>query len=141
MMNMDSSMRSRRIYERVPEHVEEAASVAMDAAYHVHSNLGPGLRESTYERFMEIEINNRGHTVKRQVKLPIVYEGVEYDEYYIVDMLVDDCLIIELKAVENVLPLHEHQLLTYLKLSKLRLGLLMNFNDTNIGHGTKRMIS
>jgi GxxExxY protein len=131
----------RKTYEKVPKHVERAASIAVDSAYHVHMNIGPGLLERTYERFMEIEINKRGHSVKRQVRLPINYEGVEYDEFYTIDMIVDDCLIIELKSVENILPVHKHQLLTYLKLSGLRLGLLMNFNDTNMGNGTTRMIN
>jgi GxxExxY protein len=138
---MESKMKTTKIYEKIPEHVEQAASIAVDSAYHVHKNLGPGLLERTYERFMEIEINKRGHTVKRQVRLPINYEGVEYDEYYTIDMIVDDCLIIELKSVENILPVHKHQLLTYLKLSGLRLGMLMNFDDTNIGNGTTRMIN
>jgi GxxExxY protein len=138
---MESPMKVIKKYEKIPEHVEVAASIAMDSAYHVHKNLGPGLYERTYERFMEIEINKRGHNVKRQIKLPIKYEGLEYNEYYYIDMLVDDCLILELKAVENMLPLYKHQLLTYLRLSGLRLGLLMNFNDTNIGEGTTRIIN
>ena len=140
-MNMYTNTNFQKKFEKVPEHVEQAASAAVDSAYHVHINLGPGLLERTYEKFMEIEINKRMHTVKRQVKIPIYYEGIEYDEYYIIDMLVDDCLIIELKAVENILPVHKHQLLTYLKLSGLRLGLLMNFNDTHMGNGITRMIN
>jgi GxxExxY protein len=138
---METKLKVKKTFEKIPQHVEQAASIAVDSAYHVHMNLGPGLLERTYERFMEIEINKRGHTVRRQVRLPINYEGAEYDEYYTIDMIVDDCLIIELKAVENVLPVHKHQLLTYLKLSGLRLGLLMNFDDTNIGNGTTRMIN
>ena len=127
-------------YAKIPQETEEAASVAVDAAYHVHRKTGPGLLERNYERFMEIEINRRGHSVKRQVKLPINYDGEVTDEYYFIDMLVDDCLIIELKAVEHILPVHKHQLLTYLKMSGHRLGLLINFYDTNIGHGITRVI-
>lgn len=131
----------KKKYAKIPDETEEAASIAVDSAYHVHKKTGPGLLERNYERFMEIEINRRGHKVQRQVKLPIRYDGVEYDEYYIIDMLVDDCLVIELKTVENVLPVHQHQLLTYLKLSGLRLGLLINFFDTNIGNGITRVIN
>jgi GxxExxY protein len=138
---METQSMVKKRYERIPQDVETAASIAVDSAYHVHKKLGPGLFERTYERFMELEIKNRGHNVKRQVRFSIKYDGVEYDEYYVIDMLVDDCLIVELKAVDNVLPLHKHQLLTYLKLSGLRLGLLMNFNETNIGVGTTRVIN
>lgn len=137
---MDSTLKPKK-YERIPTHVEEAAKISVDSAYHVHKNLGPGLLEKAYERFMEIEIKKRGHTVKRQVNLPITYDGVKYDEYYVIDMLVDDCLVLELKAVEKILPLHKYQVLTYVKLSGLRLGLLINFNDSDIGEGITRVIN
>ncbi len=139
MMLMEVTVKKK--YEKIPQPVEDAASSAVDSAFHVHRNLGAGLLERAYERFMEVELTRRGCTVKRQVRLPIKYEGVEYDEYYTIDMLVDDCLILELKAVETVLPIHKYQLLTYLKLSGLRLGLLINFNDTNIGSGITRVIN
>jgi len=138
---MNSNLITKKKYEKIPPHVEDAARIAVNSAYHVHKNLGPGLLERIYERFMEIEITKRGHSVKRQVKLPITYEGVTYDEFYLIDMLVDDCLILEFKAVENILPIHKYQLLTYLKLSEQRLGLLINFNDTNIGEGITRVIN
>jgi GxxExxY protein len=138
---MEIQQKAKKKYEKIPQHIEDAATIAVDSAYHVHKNLGPGLLEKSYERFMEIELKKRGCSVKRQVKLPITYEGVEYDEYFIIDMLVDNYLILELKAVEHVLPLHKYQLLTYLKLSGHRLGLLINFNDTNIGDGISRIIS
>ncbi len=131
----------KKKYAKIPPETEEAASIAVDSAYHVHKKTGPGLLERNYERFMEIEISRRGHKVERQVKLPITYDGVDYEEYYIIDILVDDCLVLELKTVENVLPVHKHQLLTYLKLSGLRLGLLINFYDTNIGNGITRVIN
>ena len=79
---MNSPLKMKK-YEKIPAHVEEAATISVDSAYHVHNNLGPGLLERAYERFLELEINKRGHSVKRQVKLPIYYGGVEYDEYYI----------------------------------------------------------
>jgi GxxExxY protein len=130
-----------KTYEKIPKSVEDAARSSVDAAYHVHKNIGPGLMEKVYERFMVIELNERGYDVKRQVRLPIKYRGLEYDEYYTIDLVVDDCLILELKTVETILPIHRAQLLTYLKLSGLRLGLLINFNNTNIGEGISRVIN
>lgn len=131
----------RKVFVRVPQETEETATAAVDSAYKVHTKTGPGLLERNYERFMEIELNRRGCNVKRQVKLPVRYDGVECGEYYVIDMVVDDRLILELKTVENVLPVHKHQLLTYLRLSGLRLGLLINFYDTNIGNGITRIIN
>ena len=137
---MDDKPKKR--YETIPSHVEDAARYAVDSAFNVHMKLGQGLLERNYEKFMEIELKKRGCTVKRQVKLPIKYDGILYeDEYYILDMLVDDCLILELKAVENINPIHRYQLLTYLKHSGLRLGLLINFNTANIGEGISRVIN
>ncbi|HTY90353.1 MAG TPA: GxxExxY protein, partial [Methanocella sp.] len=78
--------------------------------------------------------------VRRQVKLPIIYDGIEYDEYYTMDMLVNDCIVLELKNVETILPVHKAQLLTYLRLSGFRLGFLINFNESNIGKGITRLI-
>jgi GxxExxY protein len=77
---METPLKTKKKYEKVPQYIEDAATIAVDSAYHVHKNLGPGLLERNYERFMEIEIRKRGHIVKRQVKLPIKYEGIEYDE-------------------------------------------------------------
>jgi|SRR5271157_547890 len=128
-------------YDKIPQNVEDAASGAVDSAFHVHKKVGPGLLEKVYERFMTIELMERGCNVQRQVKLPIVYNGHEYDEYYTIDLLVDNCLIIELKTVETILPIHRAQLLTYLRLSEKRLGLLINFNETNIGKGISRVIN
>ena len=131
----------KKTYEKIPDNVEAAATASVDAAYQVHKNLGPGLLEKIYEQFMEIELKKRGYTVKRQVKIPIIYDGIQYEEYYTIDMLVDDCLILEFKAVEKLLPQHKYQALTYLKLSSLRLGLLINFNDPDRGEGINRVIN
>jgi GxxExxY protein len=129
-------------YAPIPHQVEEAARCAVDSAFHVHMKIGQGLLERNYEKFMEIELKKRGCTVKRQVKIKIKYDGVEYeDEYYVIDMLVNDCLALELKVVEKILPVHRYQLLTYLKHSDLRLGLLINFNTANIGEGISRVIN
>jgi GxxExxY protein len=126
-------------YEKLPQNVEDAAKYSVDSAYTVHKQLGPGLLEKVYEHFMIVELRKRGCNVQTQVKLPINYEGVTYDEYYTIDMLVDDCLILEFKTLEEVKPVHKAQLLTYLRLSGKRLGLLINFYNTNIGDGITRM--
>ncbi len=128
-------------YEKLPQNVENAAKYSVDSAYTVHKQLGPGLLEKVYEHFMIVELRKRGCNVQTQVKLPITYEGVTYDEYYTIDMLVDDCLILEFKTLEEIKPVHKAQLLTYLRLSGKRLGLLINFYNTNIGDGITRMIN
>ena len=128
-------------YDKLPAHIEATASAIVDSAYTVHKKLGPGLLERVYERFMIIELQKRGFTVRSQLKLPIKYDGVEYDEFYIIDILVNDCVVIELKAIEKVIPVHKAQVLTYLRLSGLRLGFLVNFNENNIGEGIMRVIN
>jgi GxxExxY protein len=128
-------------YDKLPAHIEATATAIVDSAYTVHKKLGPGLLESVYLRFLILELRKRGLNVKTQVKLPIKYDGVEYDEYYILDILVDDCVIVELKAIEKIMPVHKAQILTYLKLSELRLGFLINFNDNNISDGMTRVIN
>jgi GxxExxY protein len=132
---------TRKKYEKIPKHIEDAASAAVDSAFNVHKKIGPGQIEKIYERFMEIELRKRGCNVKRQVRIPLTYDGVEYDEYFTIDMLVDDCLVLELKSLEKIIPLSKYQLLSYLKLSGYRLGLLINFNDPNIGDGITRIIN
>jgi GxxExxY protein len=130
-----------RKYEKIPKHIEDTASAAVDSAFNVHKKIGTGQVEKIYERFMEIELKKRGCNVKRQVKIPITYDDLQYDDYFIIDMLIDDCLVIELKSVENIRPTHKYQLLSYLKQSGFRLGLLINFDDPNIGQGITRIIN
>ena len=110
------------------------------AAYQVHSELGPGLLESTYEVCLEYELIKRGFKVECQKTLPINYDGIKLDAAYKIDLIVEDSIIIELKAVAEIQPIHTAQILTYLKLSKKKLGLLMNFNVTDMKKGIKRLI-
>nr|VFJ55211.1 MAG: GxxExxY protein [Candidatus Kentron sp. FM]VFJ55799.1 MAG: GxxExxY protein [Candidatus Kentron sp. FM]VFK10976.1 MAG: GxxExxY protein [Candidatus Kentron sp. FM] len=112
----------------------------MDAAYRVHSALGPGLLESVYEVCLCHELEKRAIPFQSQLVLPIVYDNVTLDAGLRLDLLVDDCLVVELKAVERMLPIHEAQLLTYLKLTDKRLGLLINFNVPLIKDGIRRMV-
>jgi GxxExxY protein len=110
------------------------------AAYKVHSALGPGLLESAYEVCLEYELIKMGYKVERQKPLPVIYDEIELDAGYRIDLLVEDCVIVELKAVLEMIPLYKAQLMTYLKLSELRLGLLMNFNVTDMKKGITRIV-
>lgn len=127
-------------FEPIPQETESVAKVVTDAAFKVHSALGPGLLESVYEVCLAHELKRREIEVKTQVTLPVVYEDLRLDSGLRLDMIVADRLIVELKAVEKMLPLFEAQLLTYLKLTGLRLGLLINFNVPLIKNGIKRIV-
>ncbi|WP_026734008.1 GxxExxY protein [Fischerella sp. PCC 9605] len=124
----------------ISEELDRVAAQVVDAAFQVHSTLGPGLLESVYEVCLEHELTKRGLSVEKQVPLPVVYDNIYIEAGFRLDLLVDRCLIVELKAVEVLLPVHTAQLLTYLKLSRCRLGLLINFNVPLIKDGIKRLV-
>ena len=111
------------------------------AAFDVHNTLGPGLLESVYERAMEYELNKRGHNVKSQLGIPVVYDGINLDIGFRLDLLVDDLVVIELKSVETVQQVHYKQLLTYLRLTNKKLGLLINFNAVSLKNSITRIIN
>ena len=113
----------------------------MDAAFAVHVQLGPGLLESVYEKCLCHAIRRRGLSVQRQLFLPIEFEDLKINSGLRLDMVVDDCLVVEVKATEVLLPVHKAQLLTYLRLSGHRLGLLINFNVPVIRNGITRIAS
>lgn len=113
----------------------------IDAAMQVHRELGPGLLESVYEVCLIEELRNKGLKVQSQVKLPLVYKGKELNKDFIIDLLIEDKIVIELKAVEDLLPVHEVQLVTYLKLSGMKLGYLINFNVSLLKFGIRRRIN
>lgn len=108
-------------------------------AYKVHSELGPGLLESTYEVCLEHELRKAGLKVERQKALPVVYDGITLDAGYRIDLLIEDEIILELKSVSDIAPIHKAQLMTYLKLSHLKLGLLLNFNVIDMKKGITRI--
>jgi len=110
------------------------------AAYQVHSELGPGLLESTYEVCLEYELIKSGFKVERQKSLPVIYDEIKLEAGYRIDLLVEDSIIVELKSVSSIEPIHKAQVLTYLKLSKLKLGLLLNFNVTDLKKGINRFV-
>ncbi len=120
---------------------EELAATIVDCAYKVHRGLGPGLLESVYEACFCYELGKQGIAYRRQVSLPIVYDGVRFSESLRLDILVDDLVICELKSVDALTPIFLAQVLTQLKLSGKRLGFLINFNVTSIKEGIRRVIS
>lgn len=123
----------------IPGDVDALGREIVDAAIKVHRTLGPGLLESVYEQCLVHEFNKRGLKPKRQVSLPIVYDGTKLDAELRIDLLVSGLVIIEVKAPEALLPIHQSQLLTYLKLSGCRLGFLINFNVPLLKDGIRRL--
>jgi GxxExxY protein len=126
--------------EPISEAVNQVAKQIVDAAFTVHSALGAGLLESVYEVCLEHELSKRGLKVERQMALPVIYDNIQLEAGFRLDLLVNQCVIVELKAVETLLPVHTAQVITYLKLSKHRLGLLINFNVPLIKDGIKRIV-
>ena len=120
--------------------VDQLARQVVDAAFRVHSELGPGLLEGVYEVCLAHELKKRGIPFERQLSLPVIYDGVHIEAGLRLDLLVASELIVEIKAVESLLPVHKAQVLTYLKLSGRTLGLLINFNVPLIKDGIKRVI-
>ena len=112
----------------------------MESAIEVHKFLGPGLLESSYEQCLAYELTQRKIRFKLQQSIPVQYKTVNLDCGYRIDLLVEDKLIIELKSVEILLPIHEAQLLTYMKLAKIKIGLLINFNVRRLKDGLKRFV-
>ena len=121
-------------------HEDDLSFNIIGAAIEVHRVLGPGLLESAYEESLCRELSLRNIAFERQVSLPIEYKGVKLDCGYRVDLVVERSVVVELKTVESLLPIHEAQLLTYLKLSKLKVGLLLNFNVALMKDGVKRLV-
>lgn len=122
------------------EELDRITGAIVDCAFSVHSELGPGLLESVYEACLAYELRHRGLTVETQLVLPVEYKNIRIETGLRLDMLVEDMVIVELKAVDKLVPIHTAQLLTYLKLARKKLGLLLNFNVPVIRDGIKRVI-
>ncbi len=122
-------------------HENEIARLIVDAAYQVHTALGPGLLESVYETVLSYELGKRGLAVARQTPIPVLYQDMSFDEGFRADLLVQDKVIVELKSVEKLAPVHKKQLLTYLRLANRRLGLLINFGEALIKNGITRIVN
>ena len=113
---------------------------AIGAAIEVHRHLGPGLLESSYHACLCRELELQEITYRSRVSIPLVYKGIEIGKSYVIDFLIEDCLVIELKSVDKLLPIHSAQLMTYLRLLRVSSGLLMNFNVETLPHGIKRIL-
>lgn len=116
------------MFQEPDKETDRVASEIVDSAFKVHKALGPGLLESVYEACLVHELKQRGLKVENQVPVPINYAGLKLDAALRLDLLVQDCVLVELKSVERLIPLYEAQVLSYLKLTQKRLGLLINFN-------------
>jgi GxxExxY protein len=119
----------------------EIAKQIVDVAFKIHTTFGPGLLESVYETVMAYELQKRGLRVRRQQAIPVVYEDVKMDLGFRVDLIVEDKVVVEIKSVEAIAPVHKKQLLTYLRLTDKRLGLLINFNVELIKNGITRVVN
>jgi GxxExxY protein len=132
---------TQRVFQPIPADVERIGKVVLNAAFKVHSTLGPGLLESVYQVAMKHMLEKSGVNVKTDVKLPIMFEGIKLDSGLHLDLLIEKCVIVELKSVERMNQLYQKQLLTYLRLSHIRLGFLINFNVPYLKDGIKRMVA
>ena len=121
--------------------LNQLSNTIIGAAIEVHREFGPGLLESVYEECLKIELESQGLNVQSQVDLPLIYKGIKIEKDYRIDLLVNDEFILELKAVELLKPLHEVQLVTYMKLANVHMGLLINFNVPVLKDGIKRKIN
>jgi len=128
------------IFEKTTEREEMVATNIVDAAYSVHKALGPGLLEKIYEACFCHELIKRGIAYQRQVDIPVEYDGIIFDEGLRLDVIVEDLIICEIKAVDKINPVYETQLLSYLRLTGKRIGFLINFNVPVIKNGIKRII-
>ncbi len=137
---MYTSTSTQTTFAPIPADVERIGKVVLNAAYKVHTTLGPGLLETVYLTSLKHVIEKSGVAVKTDVKLPIIFDGTKLDSGLQLDMLVDKCVIVELKSVERMNILYEKQVVTYLRLSRLRLGFLINFNVAYLKDGIKRLV-
>lgn len=125
-------------YKELSQQEEQIGKAIVNAAYRVHKELGPGLLEKIYEVCMAHELRKMGFDVKRQIDIPIIYDGIRFNEGLRLDLLVNDLVVAELKAIELINPVWEAQIISHLKLTQLNLGYLINFNVALIKNGIKR---
>ena len=130
----------RRVFAPVSPDVERVGKAVLDAAFKVHTALGPGLLESVYETCTAFELTQSGLCAPTQVALPVTYRGIKMDAGLRLDMVVEESVIVEFKSVDTMNPICEAQLITYLKLTGIRLGFLINFNVVHLKDGIKRMV-
>jgi GxxExxY protein len=119
----------------------EITAVVADAAYRLHTGLGPGIFEIVYEVLLAHELRKHGYSVERQVPVPIAWDGIRFDEGFRADLVIDNLVIVEVKSIASLDAVHSKQVLTYLRLMDKRLGLLINFGERMIKHGIKRIVN
>ena len=119
----------------------EISKIIVNTAYQIHTKLGPGLLESVYEKIMLYELTNQGLSVESQKGIPVVWNDINMEIGFRADLIVEKLVIVELKSVETILSVHQKQLLTYLKLTNIKLGLLINFNESLIKNGITRIVN
>ncbi len=118
------------------------SKIILDASFRIHRELGPGLFESVYQAVLERELVKKHQLrVRKQIPIPVMWEGEKLDLGFRLDLLVEECVIVEIKSIESLAPVHHKQLLTYLKLTNLKLGLLINFNENLLKDGVKRIVN
>ena len=130
-----------KIKSNLPDYIEQTGRKIVDCSYRVHKTIGPGLLESVYEKCLVYELKKTGLKIRVQVEIPFLYDGKDIDLKLRIDILVEDSIVIELKAVEEIHPVFQAQLISYLKLTGNRLGYLINFNVPLIKDGIKRIIN
>jgi GxxExxY protein len=130
---------SNKQIEPISKRINDTATAILDAAFIVHKSLGPGLLESVYETCLIYELREKGYLIERQVNVPVFYKNIRIETGLRLDIIVDNSIIIEIKAIDKLAPIHEAQILTYLKLTGHRLGYLINFNTYHLKDGIKRL--
>lgn len=124
----------------MPMNIENVFKTILDCSFKVHTALGPGLLESSYEECLFYELQEAGLKVEKQKALPLIYKDIKLEAGYRIDLYVESCIIVELKSIESLAEIHLAQILTYMKLSESKLGLLVNFNVPHLKDGIKRVI-
>jgi GxxExxY protein len=119
----------------------ELAREVVNTSFQIHKELGPGLFESVYEEILNFELLNAGFKIQRQKTIPVVWKGIKLDLGFRADLIVNDKLLVEIKSIADVAPVHQKQVLTYLRLTKIKLGLLINFNESLIKYGIQRIVN
>ncbi len=141
MKIMDSREDAKNQRIRGASNLEQIATSVIDCGFHLHNDLGPGLLETAYETILAASLRSRGLQVDRQVPIKIKYNDLEIEEGFRADLLIENMLLVELKSVERIAPVHGKQVLTYLKLMNLPLGLLINFGAPTFKEGIKRIVN
>ena len=137
----DAESRRGRREDGMAREIDDITGQIVDAAYRLHKHLGPGLLESVYEMVLAKELERRGLTVRRQLPVSFEFDGMRFEDGFRVDLLVEGIVVVELKSVENLTAVHSKQLLTYLRLLRLPVGLLLNFGAATMKEGTHRIVN